>query len=91
MAARFHESVARSAADLAALVVEGAGLDVVALGGGSFQNARLLSSIRRRLEARGLTVLVPRRFGPNDGAISLGQAAVAAAVLAGDRVPSLRK
>jgi Hydrogenase maturation factor len=50
--------------------------------GGSFQNARLLSGIRRRLEARGLRVLVPRQLGPNDGAISFGQAAVAASLLA---------
>ena len=54
---------------------------VVALGGGSFQNARLLSGIRGRLERFGLRVLVPRRLGPNDGAISYGQAAVAAAIL----------
>lgn len=60
----------------------GAGLGVVALGGGSFQNARLLAGVRRRLVARGLRVLVPRQLGPNDGAISYGQAAVAAAVLA---------
>ncbi len=35
-----------------------------------------------RLQGFGLTVLWPRRLSPNDGAISYGQAAVAAARLA---------
>jgi hydrogenase maturation protein HypF len=82
LAARFHESVVRAAAAVAITVADGAGIDTVALGGGSFQNARLLSGVRERLEARGLRVLVPRQLGPNDGAISYGQAAVAASLLA---------
>jgi len=82
LAARFHESVASAAASVAILVADRAGIEIVALGGGSFQNARLLAGIRSRLEARGLRVLVPRQLGPNDGAISFGQAAVAASLLA---------
>jgi hydrogenase maturation protein HypF len=82
LAARFHESVVRAAAAVAISVADGAGIDIVALGGGSFQNARLLAGVRRRLEARGLHVLVPRQLGPNDGAISFGQAAIAASLLA---------
>ena len=81
LAAVFHESVAAATDELAARVAADAGTRVVALGGGCFQNARLLASLRARLEARGLRVLVPTRLGPNDGAISYGQAAVAAAVL----------
>jgi hydrogenase maturation protein HypF len=46
-----------------------------------FQNARLLVTLARRLEALGLRVLVPRALSPNDGAVSYGQAAVAAARL----------
>jgi hydrogenase maturation protein HypF len=72
----------RAAAAVAITVADGAGIDIVALGGGSFQNARLLAGVRRRLEARGLRVLVPRQLGPNDGAISFGQAAIAASLLA---------
>jgi hydrogenase maturation protein HypF len=79
LAARFHESVARSVSDLAVELCEARGLDLVALGGGCFQNARLLSSVRRRLEGAGLRVIVPCRLSPNDGAISYGQAVVAAA------------
>jgi hydrogenase maturation protein HypF len=81
LAAAFHESVAAATDELAALVAATAGTRTVALGGGCFQNARLLISVRARLEARALRVLVPRRLGPNDGAISYGQAAVAAALL----------
>ncbi len=81
LAARFHESVAAATDVLAARLAARAGLRTVALGGGCFQNARLLVSLRARLEARGLRVLVPRRLGPNDGAVSYGQAAVAAALL----------
>ncbi len=81
LAARFHESVAATATVAVRRISEETGLGTVALGGGVFQNARLLRSLRRRLEAEDLRVLVPRRLGPNDGAVSFGQAAVAAARL----------
>jgi hydrogenase maturation protein HypF len=81
LAARFHESLAAAADSLAARLAAEAGLRTIALGGGCFQNARLLQSLRARLEARGLRVLVPQRLSPNDGAVSYGQAAIAAALL----------
>jgi hydrogenase maturation protein HypF len=81
LAARFHESVAAGADQLAARLAADAAIGTVVLGGGCFQNARLLVSLRARLEARGLRVLVPRQLSPNDGAVSYGQAAVAAALL----------
>jgi hydrogenase maturation protein HypF len=56
-------------------------LDRVALGGGVFQNARLLSSLRTRLTRAGLQVLTGVQLSPNDGSISYGQAAVAAGQL----------
>jgi hydrogenase maturation protein HypF len=84
LAARFHESVAAAAVELARRAAEAAGLGQVALGGGVFQNARLLASVRRGLEQVGLVPLLPRRLGPNDGAISYGQAAIAARALRGD-------
>jgi hydrogenase maturation protein HypF len=86
LAARFHESVAAAADSLAARLAAQAGLRTVALGGGCFQNARLLASLRARLEARGLRVLVPRRLSPNDGAVSYGQAAVAATLLTHEEI-----
>ena len=81
LAASFHDSVARATATLAADLCDHEALDTVALGGGCFQNARLLSSVRALLEKKGLRVLVPRILGPNDGAVSYGQAVVTAARL----------
>ncbi len=81
LAAAFHESVAGRAAELAVRCASDRGLTTVVLGGGCFQNVRLHEVVRRRLERRGLRVLSPRRLSPNDGAISYGQAAVAAALL----------
>ena len=81
LAASFHRTVAHGAVQVARWCAALAGVDTVALGGGSFQNALLLTQIRDGLERARLRVLIPRRLGPNDGAISYGQAAVAAARL----------
>ncbi len=78
LAAQFHASVARAAAQISLRALEGAGLDTVVLGGGVFQNARLLTSVVRSLEDEHVRVLTPLRLSANDGAISYGQAAVAA-------------
>jgi hydrogenase maturation protein HypF len=56
----------------------------VALSGGCFQNRILTERTARALEAAGHEVLVHRRVPPNDGGVSLGQAAVAAARAAGE-------
>lgn len=79
LAASFHESVAEATATLAVRLCRDEGLQAVALGGGCFQNRRLLDGVVHRLEAAGLRVLAPRMLGPNDGAVSYGQAVVAAA------------
>jgi hydrogenase maturation protein HypF len=76
IAARFHETVAAGAA---AACAEAGGPGTVVLSGGTFQNLRLLSSTTHWLEARGFRVLSHRSVPPNDGGISFGQAAVAAA------------
>jgi hydrogenase maturation protein HypF len=76
VAAAFHETVAEAAARACA---DAGGPEVVCLSGGTFQNLRLLASTRRRLEERGFRVLGHRLVPPNDGGLSYGQAAVAAA------------
>jgi hydrogenase maturation protein HypF len=76
IAAAFHEAVAAGAAVACAEASEPA---TVALSGGTFQNLRLLASTRGRLEAAGFRVLGHRLVPPNDGGLSYGQAAVAAA------------
>jgi hydrogenase maturation protein HypF len=43
-----------------------------------FQNARLTEVVEDALHEEGLRVLVHRDVPPNDGGISIGQAAVAA-------------
>jgi hydrogenase maturation protein HypF len=75
IAAAFHEGVAKAAARAC---VDAAGPRSVALSGGSFQNLRLLGSVRTRLATLGFRVLTHSRVPPNDGGISYGQAAVAA-------------
>jgi hydrogenase maturation protein HypF len=81
LAASFHESVGESSAAVVLRIAERERLDCVALGGGVFQNARLLSSLRARLTRTGLLVLTAVELPPNDGSISYGQAAVASAQL----------
>jgi hydrogenase maturation protein HypF len=76
IAAAFHETIAAAAAEACEVAAEP---KIVVLSGGTFENLRLLDSTRRRLEATGFRVLTHRRMPPNDGGISYGQAAVAAA------------
>jgi len=84
LAADFHASIARATEVLLCRAAETHGISVVVLSGGSFQNARLLTSLRRRLERRRFRVLTARDLPPNDGAISFGQAALGAVQLAQD-------
>jgi hydrogenase maturation protein HypF len=84
LAANLHESIAGATAELARRAAEATGISTIAVGGGVFQNARLLTSLRDRLERMKMSVLIPGRLSPNDGAVSYGQAAVAAAQLASE-------
>jgi hydrogenase maturation protein HypF len=84
IAARFHNGLAGCTVAACLRLAQERGVDQVVLSGGSFQNRRLLSQTAEGLEAAGLRVLIPTRLPPNDGGISFGQAAVAAARLAQD-------
>ncbi|MHB1074077.1 MAG: carbamoyltransferase HypF [Gemmatimonadaceae bacterium] len=81
LAAAFHESVALGSALQVQCAAEQTGIDTVVLGGGVFQNARLLTSLASLLRTRGFRVLTARELPPNDGGLSFGQAVVAAAIL----------
>jgi hydrogenase maturation protein HypF len=82
IAAGFHHALGAATAATAANLAAASGLDTVALSGGVFQNARLTAIVGGRLAAAGLTVLVHQNVPCNDGGISIGQAAVAAATAA---------
>jgi len=76
--AGFHAAVAETVEQVARRAAEETGLDTVALSGGVFQNALLLTLTRARLRAAGLHVLSHRQLPPNDGGLALGQVLVAA-------------
>ena len=78
LAAGFHEAIGRASAQLGADLARQRGLDAVVLTGGVFQNARLSEVVEEGLLERGLAVLVHQDVPPNDGGISVGQAAIAA-------------
>ena len=77
--ARFHAAVAALVLALAQRCRGAGGVDTVALSGGVFANALLLSATRKQLRDDGFTVLCHRHVPPNDGGLALGQVLVAAA------------
>jgi hydrogenase maturation protein HypF len=81
VSARFHNAIASTTAKACIALAADRGLDTAVLSGGVFQNRLLLERTVERLADSGLRVLVPERLPPNDGGISFGQAAVAAARL----------
>ena len=76
VSSRFHAGLAGMVRDVAHCVRERSGLETVALTGGVFQNALLLSASRRLLRAEGFRVLTHRHVPPNDGGLALGQVLV---------------
>lgn len=79
IAARFHLGLARALTGLLLLAHKQTGIRRVALGGGVFQNMVLLEQLCAMLRRQHFEVLVPQKLPVNDGGLSLGQAAVAAA------------
>jgi hydrogenase maturation protein HypF len=57
------------------------GIDKVVLTGGVFQNRYLTERTWRKLEEEGFKPYIHQRVPPNDGGISFGQVAVAAALI----------
>jgi hydrogenase maturation protein HypF len=79
IAGRFQRAVAEMLAETCRLARRQSGLKDVALSGGVFQNRLLLEQLIALLERDGFQVYINRRVPPNDGGLSLGQLAVAAA------------
>lgn len=78
---RFHVSIAELLAEISEKARRQTGLKKVVLSGGVFQNRLLLELLMARLERRAFQVYINRLVPPNDGGISLGQAAIAVARL----------
>lgn len=69
-AAAFHHGLVQAMVDVA----RRAGVSTVALTGGCFQNALLLSLATAALAESGFRVLAHRRLSPNDNSLAAGQA-----------------
>jgi len=78
ISAGFHLAFGRGAADVAITLARIEGLETVALSGGVFQNALLTRVVASSVHSAGLRVLVHHQIPPNDGGVSIGQAAIAA-------------
>ncbi len=79
VAARFHNGLARVITRCCVSLREATGVGTVAVSGGVFQNLLLLDRTVDLLHQNGFRVLTHAGVPANDGGISLGQAAVAAA------------
>jgi hydrogenase maturation protein HypF len=79
IARRFHSTIVEVVARVCDRLRDRTGLDAVVLSGGVFLNALLTTEAEARLLAEGFRVYRHRLVPPNDGGLSLGQIAVAAA------------
>jgi hydrogenase maturation protein HypF len=77
IARAFHRSFGRAVASAGAALAAAAAVDTIVLSGGVMQNQLLLHDIRDALAATSLRIWINRAVPPNDGGLSLGQAAMA--------------
>ncbi|MCC5665661.1 carbamoyltransferase HypF [Nostoc sp. CHAB 5784] len=81
MAAKFHKGLANAIVQMVKYLSQENQISQVALTGGVFQNRILLEQVSKRLQTLGIKVLTHSLVPANDGGLSLGQAAIAAAQL----------
>jgi hydrogenase maturation protein HypF len=74
----FHLTLAYGLLDMVSKLTGASGIRKVALSGGVFQNLLLLKMSRELLQKNGFQVLHHVQVPPNDGGLSLGQAALVA-------------
>jgi hydrogenase maturation protein HypF len=79
IARAFQRGVAQGLCDAVLTLCEEKGTETAVLSGGVFQNELLLEDVKSLLEQTRLRVWTNHSVPPNDGGISLGQAALAAA------------
>jgi len=78
IARAFQLGIARGVAEAVKTLAAASKLDTVVFSGGVFQNEMLLEDLKAELEDAGLHLWTNQAVPPNDGGISLGQAALAA-------------
>ncbi|MDO4443616.1 MAG: carbamoyltransferase HypF [Slackia sp.] len=84
MAAKVHNAFVAAIVQACLVANAAYGISTVALGGGVFMNRRIVEGAAAALENAGFTVALSRELPPNDGAISYGQAVVAASRIAAE-------
>jgi len=77
LAKRFHDTVVQALIDTVQIVSGNSLIDTIALSGGTWLNPYLLKKTCYELEKLKFKVLLHEKVPPNDGGLSLGQAAVA--------------
>ena len=82
LAASFQTTIAEVTRELLSDAQARTGVRTVCLSGGVFGNRRLASALLRGLASDGFDVYINRQVPVNDGGVSYGQAAIAAARLA---------
>jgi hydrogenase maturation protein HypF len=80
IARRFHSTLVEVIAAVCGRLRRTTGLETVVLSGGVFLNALLTREVVERLGVEGFQIYRHRLVPPNDGGLSLGQLAVAAAI-----------
>jgi hydrogenase maturation protein HypF len=90
IARRFHSTMAGAITAVCERLRDREGLEAVALSGGVFANATLLTEVVDGLRGGGFRIYRHRRWPPNDGGLALGQLAVAAAKDERNRAERLR-
>jgi len=78
---KFHRTIAELLAQSCQNVRHSANINEVVLSGGVFQNRLLLKQLLVRLQSLDFRTYINQKVPPNDGGLSFGQAAVAAARL----------
>jgi len=77
ISAKFHNTMAAVITEVCSRLRTEEELNRVCLSGGTFQNVYLLTRALAGLRARGFEVFLHSKVPPNDGGLSLGQAAIA--------------
>jgi hydrogenase maturation protein HypF len=81
IASQFHSTLAKIIRDVCLQLRVRTGIDSIVLSGGVWMNAMLTLQVEKRLSTDKFRVFRHHRVPPNDGGLSLGQIAVAAAKL----------